>query len=152
MDLSQVHWSQMHSSRMNGRSGHGSLPPPALRPGLPQAGMFPLHRLSNICCSSGACREVEYWPMGHPQEGWLQLDAAVSAALPLDLFAFSSRGVGVILQADMPLPQGARGLLIMQAHGAGLNQRPVRCCWLRPHPQDPEWQCAGLRFEPNATP
>jgi hypothetical protein len=108
--------------------------------------MFPLHKLPNICCSSGACHDVPYWPMGHPQEGWLQLDLANREATPVELFAFSKQGVGVILMADVPLKQDARALLITQAHGAGLNHRPVRLCWHRPHPQDPQRQVAGLRF------
>jgi hypothetical protein len=84
--------------------------------------------------------------MNHPQEGWLQLDQADRAVRPVELFAFSSQGVGVILMADVPLKQGARGLLMTPAHGAGLGQRLVRVCWFRPHPNDPERQCAGLRF------
>ena len=111
--------------------------------------MLPLHKMPNICCTTGACREVEYWPMGFPQEGWLQLEQTGSEAAPVDLFAFSCRGVGIILTADVPLHQGARGVLMTQAHGAGLSHRTVRCCWCRPHPQDPQRQCAGLRFESN---
>jgi hypothetical protein len=110
-------------------------------------GLFPLHRLSSICCSTGACRDVNYWPMGYPQDGWLQLDQDPDAAMPLELIAFSSRGVSVVLSAVITLPQGARGQLITQAHGAGLSHRPVRCCWRRAHPRDPSLQCAGLRFE-----
>jgi hypothetical protein len=110
--------------------------------------MFPLHRLPNICCSSGACRDVEYWPMGLPQEGWLQLDLPSGEATPVELFAFSNQGVGLILMADVPLQQGARALLMTQAHGAGLSHRPVQLCWHRPHPQDPQRQLAGFRFEP----
>ncbi|MFY8147706.1 MAG: hypothetical protein ACOVNL_00630 [Prochlorococcaceae cyanobacterium] len=87
--------------------------------------------------------------MGHPQEGWLQLDPANSEATPVELFAFSNQGVGVILRADVPLHQEASALLMMQAHGAGLSHRPVRLCWHRPHPQDPQRQVAGLRFECN---
>jgi hypothetical protein len=109
-------------------------------------GVFPLHRLSSICCSTGACREVEYWPMGCPQEGWLQLDRNPETAAPVDLVAFSSRGVTVALSTAVSLQQGTDGQLITQAHGAGLSQRLVRCCWQRPHPQDPERQLAGLRF------
>jgi hypothetical protein len=85
--------------------------------------------------------------MGYPQEGWLQLDPADNAATPVDLFAFSSQGVGVVLMAEVPLQQGARVLLMTKAHGAGLRHRPVRLCWHRPHPQDPLRQVAGLRFE-----
>jgi hypothetical protein len=87
--------------------------------------------------------------MGHPQEGWLQLDLAGCEARPVELFAFSNQGVGVILMADVPLQQGASALLLMQAHGAGLSHRSVRLCWYRLHPQDPQRQIAGLRFEPN---
>jgi hypothetical protein len=111
--------------------------------------MFPLHRLPNICCASDACRDVQYWPMGHQQEGWLQLDLANREAIPVDLFAFSNQGVGVILMADVPLQQGASAVLMMQAHGAGLSHRPVRLCWHRPHPQDPQRQLAGLRPDRN---
>jgi hypothetical protein len=85
--------------------------------------------------------------MGHPQEGWLQLDLGNCEATPVELFAFSNQGVGVILMADVLLQQGANALLLMQAHGAGLSHRPVRLCWHRPHPQDPQRQVAGLRFE-----
>jgi hypothetical protein len=132
--------------------GGGSAPRPA--PGLPdvKGGMFPLHRLPNICCSTGDCREVDYWPMGYPQEGWLQLDPVDKAAAPVDLIAFSSLCVAVILLAETPLQQGARALLLTQAHGAGIRHRPVRCCWHRPHPQDPQRQCAGLRFASNNQP
>lgn len=87
--------------------------------------------------------------MGHPQEGWLQLDLANREATPVELFAFSNQGVGVFLMAHVPLQQGASALLLLQAHGAGLSHRPVRLCWHRPHPQDPERQLAGLRFESN---
>ena len=87
--------------------------------------------------------------MGLPQEGWLQLDLASGEATPVELFAFSNQGVGVILMADVPLRQGTSAVLMMQAHGAGLHHRPVRLCWHRPHPQDPQRQVAGLRFERN---
>jgi hypothetical protein len=86
--------------------------------------------------------------MGLPQEGWLQLELASNEAIPVELFAFSNQGVGVILMADVPLRQEACALLMTQAHGAGLSHRPVRLCWHRPHPQDPQRQVAGLRFEP----
>lgn len=127
----------------------GSRPRPAPTQTGPEGGIFPLHRLPNICCSSGACHEVEYWPVGLPQEGWLRLDPASSEAIPVELFAFSNQGVGVILMADVPLQQGAQALLMTQAHGAGLSHRPVSLCWHRPHPQDPQRQVAGLRFEHN---
>lgn len=125
----------------------GCRPPSVPKQSEQESGMFPLHRLPNICCSSGACRDVEYWPMGHPQGGWLQLDLADREATPVELFAFSNQGVGVILMADVPLQQGASALLMMQAHGAGVSHRPVRLCWHRPHPQDLQRQVAGLRFE-----
>ena len=84
--------------------------------------------------------------MRYPQEGWLQLDLQPDAAMPVDLFAFSSMGVGVVLSAALTLQPGVRGVLVTQAHGAGLSHRAVRCCWHRPHQQDPTLQCAGLRF------
>ena len=84
--------------------------------------------------------------MGCPQEGWLQLDQDPEAAAPVDLVAFSSRGVTVALSAAVALQQGASAVLLTQAHGAGLSHRLVHCCWQRPHPQDPERQLAGLRF------
>jgi len=84
--------------------------------------------------------------MGVPQEGWLQLDQHPDAAAAVELLAFSHRGVTVALSAAVPLQQGAAGELLTQAHGAGLRHRLVRCCWQRPHPQDPDRQLAGLRF------
>jgi hypothetical protein len=141
----------MHSHQISGHR-HQGRPRPGPGQAHPSEGMVPLHRLSNICCSSGACSDVDYWPMDYPQEGWLQLDVALSAAVPVNLSAFSSRGVGIILKADVALQQGAKGMLLTQAHGAGLSHRPVRCCWHRPHPQDPDRQCAGLRFEPHDNP
>jgi hypothetical protein len=47
--------------------------------------MFPLHRLANIFCSTGACREVEFWLMAALQDGWLQLGPDPDAAEPVDL-------------------------------------------------------------------
>jgi hypothetical protein len=117
---------------------------------VPVEGVFPLHRLPNICCSSGACREVESWPMGVLQDGWLQLDQHPQAEVPVDLIAFSTRGVTVALKAAVPLQPEAPGQLLTQAHGAGLSHRSVRICWHRPHPQDPERQLAGLRFAADA--
>jgi hypothetical protein len=114
---------------------------------VPSEGVFPLHRLPNICCSTGACHEVDYWPMGYPLDGWLKLDQDPEAAAPVDLVAFSTRGVTVVLSAAVPLRQEAAGQLLTQAHGAGLSHRVVRCCWQRPHPWDPERQLAGLRFD-----
>lgn len=114
--------------------------------GAPSEGVFPLHRLSTICCSTGACREVDYWPMELPQDGWLQLDQNPDAAVPVELVAFSNRGVTVALSAAVRLQQEAAGELLTQAHGAGLSHRLVRFCWLRPHPQDPDLQLVGLRF------
>lgn len=120
------------------------------RPGpgcdIPSEGVFPLHRLPNICCSTGACRDVDYWPMGVLQDGWLQLDQDPDTAAPLELVAFSNRGVTVVLSAEIYLQQDAAGQLLTQAHGAGLCHRLVRCCWHRPHPIKSEWQLAGLRF------
>lgn len=113
---------------------------------VPSEAVFPLHRLPNICCSTGACREVDYWPMGVQQDGWLQLDRDPEAAAPVELVAFSNKGVTVALSAAVPLQQEAVGELLTQAHGAGLSHRFVRCCWHRPHPQDPRRQLAGLRF------
>jgi hypothetical protein len=114
-----------------------------------QGGIFPLHRLPNICCSSGACHEVEYWPVDHPQEGWLQLHSADPQVVLVDLFAFSSQCFGVILMDAVTLKQGSSGILMLQAHGAGLSRRRVRLCWHRPHPQDPQRQLAGLRPDRN---
>ncbi len=114
--------------------------------------MFPPHRLSSICCSTGLCREANYWPMGVPQDGWLQLVQDPGAAVPLELVAFGDRGVTVVLSADVGLRPNAAGQLLTQAHGAGLRHRPVRCCWHRPHPLQSEWQLAGLRFAADAEP
>ena len=61
----------------------GYRPPSVPKQSEQESGMFPLHRLPNICCSSGACRDVEYWPMGHPQGGWLQLDLDDREATPV---------------------------------------------------------------------
>jgi len=127
----------------------GFRPRPAPMQSGQQSGMFPLHRLPNICCSSGACREVEYWPVDYPQEGWLQLKSADNRVVPVDLFAFSSQCLGVILMDAVTLKQGSPGVLMLQAHGAGLSRRPVQLCWHRPHPQDPQRQIAGIRFETN---
>ena len=118
----------------------------------PAKGMFPLHRLPNICCSSGLCREASYWPMGLPQDGWLLLDQNPCAEVPLALVALSDRGVTVVLSADVGLQPNAPGQLLTQAHGAGLRHRPVRCCWHRPHPLKSEWQLAGLRFAADEQP
>jgi hypothetical protein len=114
--------------------------------------MFPLHRLANICCSTGACREVEFWPMAAPQDGWLQLGPDPDAAEPVDLIAFSGMCVSVVLSADLPLQQGVWARLMTQAHGAGLKHCPVRCCWHRSHPQDSSLQCTGLRFDDEEKP
>lgn len=123
-------------------------PQPATTQPRQQGGMFPLHRLPNICCSSGACCDVEFWPMGCPQAGWLQLDTADHVMTPVDLFAFSGQCLGVSLIGDVPLQLGSPALLMLQAHGAGLRHRPVRLCWHRPHPRNLQQQCVGLRFEP----
>lgn len=121
-------------------------------PAVPSEGVFPLHRLPNLCCSTGACREVDYWPMGIPQDGWLELDQDPDAAAPLQLVAFSNRGVTVVLSAAVCLKPDASGQLLTQAHGAGLCHRRVRCCWHRPHPLDSQWQLAGLRFAADRQP
>ena len=104
-----------------------------------------LHALPNLCCTSGACRTVRYWSVDYPQEGLLRLDDAV-VAIPVQLFAFSTRGVGVVTRADVTIEHGAQAMLITHAHGAGCNYRSVQCCWHRPHPQDEHLQCIGLRF------
>lgn len=126
------------------------------RPGpgqeVPWEGVFPLHRLPSICCSTGACRDVTYWPMAGPQDGWLQLGQDPHSAEPVELVGFSNRGVTVVLPAAMPLQQGLMGVLSTQAHGAGLSHRLVRCCWHRSHPQDHDRQLAGLRFVVNEQP
>ena len=135
----------MQSDAGGGARGPGK--PRLAMPGGPApGGLFPLHRLANIYCPSGACRDLDSWPMTYPQEGWWQLDQAFETTVPVNLFAFSSRGVGVLLRADLPLHPGAQGLLLTPAHGAGVSRRPVQLCWHRPHPQDPDRQCAGLRF------
>lgn len=132
--------------------GGRSSPLPGPRQEAPSEGVFPLHRLPNVFCSTGACKEVAYWPMGVPQNGWLQLDQDPGAAAPVDLVAFSNRGVTVVLSAAVPLQQGVVGEFFTQAHGAGLGHRLVHCCWHRPHPQDPDRQLAGLRFVVHAQP
>lgn len=80
------------------------------------------------------------------QEGWLQLNQDPEAATPVDLVAFSNKGVTVALSMAVILQQGVKGQLITQAHGAGLSHRLVRCCWQRPHPLDSSRQLVGLRF------
>jgi hypothetical protein len=138
--------SEMHVYQIGEQSANRRPQTEAIEPSRPE-GMFPLHRLSNICCSTGACSKVDYWPMAYAQQAWLQLDSAADAAVPVDLFAFSTKGVGVVLRVDVGLQQGAHGVLLTPAHGAGLSHRPVRCCWQRTHPHDPGRQCAGLRFD-----
>lgn len=137
---------QVHAQGGNQESFFG------LAQAVPAGPMFPLHRLSSICCSTGLCCEASYWPMGVPQDGWLQLDQDSGAAVPLELVAFSDRGVTVILPADVGLQSNAPGQLLTQAHGAGLRHRSVRCCWHRPHPLKSEWQLAGLRFAADEQP
>jgi hypothetical protein len=88
--------------------------------------------------------------MAAPQDGWLQLEETGDAPIAVDLFAFSRRGVGVILTAEAGLQQGECALLLLQAHGGGVSHRPVRCCWHRAHPNDPGLQCAGLTFNVHA--
>jgi hypothetical protein len=104
--------------------------PPRQRPapgeGKLHEGMVPLHRLSTIYCSTGACREVEGWPMDAPQEGWLQLDPLAQAGVPVELFSFSSRGVGIILPAEVPLEQGAHALRLASPPPPGSGPA---ACW-----------------------
>ena len=76
-----------------------------------------------------------HWPMECPEDGWLQLGQDPEDAAPVDLVAFSNRGVTVALSACILLRQGATGELLTHA---------------RPHPQDPERQLAGLRFVDSA--
>lgn len=83
--------------------GTGSVEHPHMEPsGLVETSsrlpIFPLHRLSNVCCSTGACREVDYWPMEYAQQGLLQLDQSPGAEVPVDLIAFSIKGASVILR------------------------------------------------------
>jgi hypothetical protein len=112
---------------------------------LPPLGPVALHRLPNVYCTSGECRSLPYWPVDYPQEGLLQLDQTGEVA-PVKLFTFSSRGIGVVSRADVPIKPGTSAMLITQAHGAGCHYRKVECCWHRPHPQDEHLQCIGLRF------
>lgn len=107
----------------------------------------PLHELAHVCCSTGACRSVPYWPVDYLQEGLLQLDGAPDTDIPVELIGFSSRGVSVTMSAGQPIRQGAQGVLITQAHGAGCSYHRVACCWHRPDPQRHHLQCVGLRFE-----
>lgn len=116
-----------------------------LTPPQPALGPVALHHLPNICCTRGDCRSVPYWPVDYPQEGLLQLDQTGEVA-PVRLFTFSSRGIGVVTRADVPIEPGTPAMLITQAHGAGCSYRKVQCCWHRPHPADVLLQCIGLRF------
>lgn len=116
------------------------------RPKRKAAGAHKLQDLPNRCCTTGICRSIQYWPVDYAQEGLLRLEGAAEA-VPVQLFAFSSRGVGVVSRADCPIQLGAEATLITQAHGAGCSYRKVRCCWSRPHPQDEQQLCIGLRFE-----
>jgi hypothetical protein len=85
--------------------------------------------------------------MAIPQEGWLALDAVRQEAIQVDLVSSNSRGVGVVMAASYPAQPGMHGMLITPMHGGGCNHRPVFCCWQRPHPQDRQLQCVGLRFD-----
>ena len=108
---------------------------------------LPLHELPSICCSCGGCRSLPSWPMGTPQEGWLEFDGVCQDAIQVDLVSSSGRGVGVVLTASYPALPGMHGMLITPMHGGGCNHRPVFCCWQRPHPQLRHLQCVGLRFD-----
>jgi hypothetical protein len=129
-----------------------AMPPSLSRPAAELEAPFPLRRLPNLCCPSGACRDVEYRSMEYGQQAWLQLDSDDASAEPGEFFAFSSRGVALFLAADVPFRPGDRALLLTQAHGAGISHRPVRCCWQRLHPSDPRLRCLGLRFEGKEAP
>ena len=102
--------------------------------------------MANTCCSSGTCQSVQYWPVDYPQDGLLQLEGTGIEAIPVDLFAFSSRGVSVAMSCLHQIHQGDHGMLITQAHGAGCRYQRVICCWQRLHPQDALQQFAGLRL------
>lgn len=106
----------------------------------------PLHEMANACCSSGACHSAQYWPVDYPQDGLLQFEGTGIEAIPVDLFAFSSRGVSVALSSQHQINQGDHAILITQAHGAGCSYQSVICCWHRLHPNDPRQQCAGLHL------
>jgi hypothetical protein len=67
----------------------------------------PLHLLPHLCCCSGACRATPTWPMDHPPDGWLQLEGRAESTTPVDLFSFSSSGVGVVISASYPSIQDA---------------------------------------------
>jgi hypothetical protein len=116
-------------------------------PGVVQGKTVPLHELAHACCSTGACRSVPYWPVDYFQEGLLQLDGAAGTDIPVELIGFSSRGVSVVMAAGQPIRQGAQGVLITQAHGAGCSYNRVVCCWHHRDPQHHQRQCVGLRFE-----
>lgn len=116
-------------------------------PGVARGKTVPLHELAHACCSTGACRSVPYWPVDYPQEGLLQLDGAADIDIPVELFGFSSRGVSVMMAAAQPIRQGAQGVLITQAHGAGCCYHRVACCWHHRDPQHHHRQWVGLRFE-----
>lgn len=106
----------------------------------------PLHGMANACCSSGACHSANYWPIDYPQDGLLQLERTGIEVIPVDLFAFTSRGVSVSMSSQHLIDQGDQGTLITQAHGAGCRYQRVICCWHRLHPHDSHKQCAGLRL------
>jgi hypothetical protein len=105
-----------------------------------------LKDLPNQCCSTGDCRSQEYWSVDCAQDALLKMEQD-DEPRPVQLFTFSSRGVGIITGADLRIEQGAEAELITQAHGAGCSYRKVRCCWHRPHPQNKDLQCIGLRFD-----
>lgn len=119
----------------------------AKAPGVKRGTTVPLDELAHRCCSTGACRSEPYWPVDYPQEGLLQLDGETGSDIPVDLFAFSSRGVSVVMGAEHLIRQGAQGVLITQAHGAGCSYHRVACCWHRRDPEHHHRQFVGLRFE-----
>lgn len=67
---------------------------------MPSNGIVPLHRLTNISCSTSYCLELPYRAMEIPQDGWLKLGQDPNAVVPLDLIAFITRGVSVALSVS----------------------------------------------------
>ncbi len=125
--------------------------PRLMRERKKHAKRHPLKDLPNFCCSTGECRSVEYWSVDYEQEGLLKIGDDIEPT-PVQLFTFSSHGLGVVAHADFPIQEGSEALLITQAHGAGCSYRRVRCCWHHPHPHDAELQCIGLRFHVDTGP
>ena len=116
-------------------------------PGVERGKTVPPHELAHRCCSTGACRTEPYWPVEYPQDGLLQIDGETGTDIPVNLIAFSGRGVSVVMGAEHPIRQGVQGVLITQAHGAGCSYHRVACCWHRRDPQHHHRQFVGLRFE-----